>query len=122
MTTFQVGKISAKQTESVKKVMLPKGCQKRIIMVNRPGSRYFESAYFVLKSGLPRSVSERDMLREAELLVSGADENCRKAEMTDINVPSRTVKRFPSLTAWLTGAAVIGAVAGAISLIAALML
>ncbi|MFQ9147338.1 MAG: hypothetical protein ACLR5G_03345 [Eubacteriales bacterium] len=42
--------------------------------------------------------------------------------MTDINVPSRTVKRFPSLTAWLTGAAVIGAVAGAISLIAALML
>ena len=91
-------------------------------MVNRPGSRYFESAYFVLKSGLPRSVRERDMLREAELLVSGADENCRKAEMTDINVPSRTVKRFPSLTAWLTGAAVIGAVAGAISLIAALML
>ena len=70
MTTFQVGKISAKQTESVKKgdMMLPKGCQKRIIMVNRPGSRYFESAYFVLKSGLPRSVSERDMLREAELL------------------------------------------------------
>ena len=124
MTTFQVGKISAKQTESVKKgdMMLPKGCQKRIIMVNRPGSRYFESVYFVLKSGLPRSVSERDMLREAELLVSGADENCRKAEMTDINVPSRTVKRFPSLTAWLTGAAVIGAVAGAISLIAALML
>lgn len=91
-------------------------------MVNRPGSRYFESAYFVLKSGLPRSVSERDMLREAELLVSGADESCRKAELTEINARSRTVKRFPPMTTWLTGAAVIGAVAGAISLIAALML
>lgn len=91
-------------------------------MVNRPGSRYFESAYFVLKSGLPYSVSERDMLREAEKLVSGADESCRKAELTDVNVNSRNVKRIPPFTTWLAGAAVIGAVAGAVSLVAALML
>ena len=47
-----------------------KGCQKKIIMVKDTNSRYFESAYFVIKSGLPSSAKSADMLAEAHRLIA----------------------------------------------------
>ena len=46
-----------------------KGCQKRIIMVKDTGSKYFEGAYFVLRSELPQAVRESEMLTEAKHMV-----------------------------------------------------
>ena len=46
-----------------------KGCQRRIIMVKDTGSRYFDSAYFVIKSDLPSSCKDSDMLLEAHKLI-----------------------------------------------------
>lgn len=46
-----------------------KGCQRRIIMVKDTGSRYFDSAYFVIKSNLPPSAHDSDMLSEAHRMI-----------------------------------------------------
>ncbi len=47
-----------------------KGCQKKIIMVKDTNSRYFESAYFVIKSDLQPSAKNTDMLSEAHRLIA----------------------------------------------------
>ncbi len=47
-----------------------KGCQRRIIMVKDTGSRYFDSAYFVLRHDLPENSRESDMLAEAHRMIS----------------------------------------------------
>ena len=46
-----------------------KGCQRRIIMVKDTGSRYFDSAYFVIKSDVPPSCKDSDMLTEAHKMI-----------------------------------------------------
>jgi len=46
-----------------------KGCQRRIIMVKDTGSRYFEGAYFVLRSEIADSVRESEMISEAEQII-----------------------------------------------------
>ena len=46
-----------------------KGCQRRIIMVKDTGSRYFESAYFVLRQDLPKGSRESDMLAQAHRMI-----------------------------------------------------
>ncbi len=46
-----------------------KGCQRRIIMVKDTGSQYFDSAYFVIKSDLPQSCKDSDMLSEAHRMI-----------------------------------------------------
>ena len=46
-----------------------KGCQRRIIMVKDTGSQYFDSAYFVIKSDLPKSCKDSDMLSEAHRMI-----------------------------------------------------
>ncbi len=55
-----------------------KGCQRRIIMVKDTGSRYFDSAYFVIKSDIPPSCKDSDMLSEAHKMIdayTGAEQN-----------------------------------------------
>lgn len=47
-----------------------KGCQRRIIMVKDTGSRYFDSAYFVLRHDLPKDSRESDMLAEAHRMIN----------------------------------------------------
>ena len=47
-----------------------KGCSRRIIMVKDTGSRYFDSAYFVLKSDLPVTCRDSDMLSEARRMIA----------------------------------------------------
>ena len=46
-----------------------KGCQRRIIMVKDTGSPYFDSAYFVIKSEIPSSCRNSDMLAEAHKMI-----------------------------------------------------
>ncbi len=47
-----------------------KGCQRRIIMVKDTKSRYFDSAYFVIKSDIPPSCKDSDMLTEAHKMIA----------------------------------------------------
>ena len=46
-----------------------KGCQRRIIMVRETKSPYFDTAYFVLRSDLPSSAGEHDMMKEAYRMI-----------------------------------------------------
>ena len=64
-----------------------KGCQKKIIMVKDANSRYFESAYFVIKSDLTPSARENDMLAEAHRLIADYS-----SEIASQNSPSNNVQ------------------------------
>lgn len=46
-----------------------KGCQRRIILVKETNSKYFDSAYFVLRSDVPSSARDSDMLAEAHRMI-----------------------------------------------------
>ena len=48
-----------------------KGCQRRIIMVKDTGSKYFDTAYFVMRSDLDAKVNETDMINEAGRMIEG---------------------------------------------------
>ncbi len=50
-----------------------KGCQRRIIMVRDTGSKYFDSAYFVIKHDLPENPRESDMLAEAHRMIDACE-------------------------------------------------
>lgn len=50
-----------------------KGCQRKIIMVKDTGSRYFDSAYFVIKHDLPQGAHESDMLAEAHRMIDACE-------------------------------------------------
>lgn len=63
-----------------------KGCQKKIIMVKDANSRYFESAYFVIKSDLPPSAREDDMLAEAHRLIADYSSEIASQNSTSNNV------------------------------------
>lgn len=65
-----------------------KGCQRRIIMVKDTGSKYFDSAYFVIKHDLPKGSRESDMLAEAHRMIDACE----------VKEPS-TLKTVPNVTA-----------------------
>ena len=95
--------------------MLIKGCQRRMIMLRDPKSRYFDTVYFVLKADLPKSSRESDMLREAELiLMGGSSENAMPQK-------PKKVKNSDGVLAYFSGAATVGAAVGAIALAAHLI-
>ena len=98
--------------------MIVKGCCRKVIFVKDTGSKYIDSAYFILKSDLPHNVCDRDMLREAERLI-GSDAAPREASATDTAQPKKP--RCDGLIAFFSGAATVGAVAGAISIVAKLL-
>ena len=56
-----------------------KGCKRNIIMVKDTGSKYFDSAYFVLRNDLPPLSGENDMINEARRMIEGAGEGCLNA-------------------------------------------
>lgn len=93
--------------------MLIKGCSRKMITLS-PKSRYFETVYFVLKPGLPKT-SERDILREAELLIAG------ETGTTDEQAPKKR-RETDGVLAYFSGAATVGAAVGAIALAARLIL
>ena len=45
-----------------------RGCQKRVIYLKNTGSRHFEEAYFVIRSG--ESSSDKSMIDEANRIIS----------------------------------------------------
>lgn len=82
-----------------------KGCQKRVVVLNDTKSRYFDSAYFILKSDIPQNKCSRDILREAEALINSVDTKfIEKKEHSD------------GILAYFSGAATVCAAAGAIAL------
>lgn len=42
-----------------------KGCQRKIIHVKDPSSKYYDEAYFILKTGVGDDTAEGDMINEA---------------------------------------------------------
>ncbi|MBQ7160445.1 MAG: hypothetical protein IJR90_01920 [Clostridia bacterium] len=56
--------------------MILRGRQKKMIVLKRTGSPYFEEAYFILREGEGgASVSENDMAAEAERIISRMNAN-----------------------------------------------
>ena len=52
-----------------------KGAQKQMIVVRTGTSRYFDEAYFVLKSGLkPKREEQTDLLTEANRIIKESEE------------------------------------------------
>lgn len=107
-----------------------KGCQKRIIMVQNTGSQYFEAAYLILKNDLPVSCSERDMVNEAQNIVDSysVEQFISSQNETAFRVsPEKRRKdfskrhRYDSVVAFFSGAATVGFMAAAISIIANLL-
>ena len=60
-------------------MMIYKGCQKKMIKVKDPGSKYFEEAYFILKEDYYDDEPEiKDMLDEANRIISDRIESKKK--------------------------------------------
>lgn len=75
--------------------MTNKGTKKRIIWVQNANSRFFESAYFILRPGAAEMAGEDDMILEAERIVSEAQRNNFST--------GRKKRRRPFLGGLLTG-------------------
>lgn len=79
-----------------------KGCQREMIVLQTKESALFESAYFVLRRG--KNVAARgDMLQESNRIVSQGREYFQKRH--------KSRKIFPFLCGFLSGSALIGAIA-----------
>ncbi len=89
-----------------------KGCQKKVIFIKNPG-KYFDSAYFIVRHGLPPTVGEGEMLRAARQLADSA------AAPTAVYEPRRPARRRgEAIIAYLSGAATVTLIGGAIALAA----
>lgn len=84
-----------------------KGCQKKVIMVKDPCSRYFDTAYFVVKSDLPKSTKSSDMLTEAHRMIGAyTNELGDKGNRANNAPPPTPNKRGGS--AWIVAGAITG--------------
>lgn len=85
-----------------------KGCQKKILHITNPKSRYFEEAYFIFKRGGDlTSVSGDSIVKEASRL---ADEALRTVK------PHRARARRQGFLALLMGIATASIIFGAVML------
>ena len=93
-----------------------KGCQRRIIMVKDTGSPYFDSAYFVIKSGIPSSCRDSDMLTEAHKMI---ERYAKEEQKETIQQREASRKHRPSTAVWwgtLTACLIIFTLAAIIAL------
>ena len=59
--------------------MIYKGCQKKMIIIKNPGSRFFEEAYFILKEDQGEDERDmKDMVEEANRIISKNIQNKEK--------------------------------------------
>ncbi len=79
-----------------------KGINKNMVVVKNTGSRYFEEAHFIVKSGASVR-SERDLLREADRLVGAA--------LTREGKGSKPKKRLPVIISVILSF-ILGALSG----------
>ena len=92
--------VSEREEDSVMR-----GAQKQMIVLRTGGSRYFDEAYFVLKSGRrPRREEGRDMVREANRILDESENGGAEAR-----------RRGSRHRGFLTGV-LVGAPAGAVLL------
>ncbi len=49
-----------------------KGCQKRVIWVRNPESGWFDEVYFILSDNTDREISENNILKEANKIISSS--------------------------------------------------
>lgn len=99
--------------------MLVKGCQRRVVFVKYPGNRYFDSAYFIMKSDNNIKICENDMLKEAQSLIDSCsvEKAVRKKKRTVR--PSGAAGQFSGwLIPFISGAAITGIISGIIFFIA----
>ncbi len=83
-----------------------KGCKRNIIMVKETGSRYFDSAYFVLRCDLPNSSREADMVAEAQRMIAAYEPG--------IPAAMDTAKKRPRVSApWIAAASLSVLIVGA---------
>ena len=57
---------------------MPKGIQKRIIVIQTQQCSYFESAFFVLRNNIPQTTSDDAMLIEAQRIIAESDRSRKK--------------------------------------------
>ena len=86
---------------------MPKGIQKRIIVIQTKQCSYFESAFFILRNDLPQAANNDAMLIEAQRIIAESDRSRKKQN------PSKNLKNFVTATLTLIigifcGAATVG--------------
>ena len=86
---------------------MPKGIQKRILVIQTQQCSYFESAFFILRNDLPRSTNDDAMLIEAQRIIAESDRSKKKKN------PQKESNVFAAVTLALIigifcGAATIG--------------
>lgn len=59
---------------------MPKGIQKKIIVIQTQQCSYFESAFFVLRNDLPKAADDDAMLIEAQRIIAESDKSKKKAK------------------------------------------
>lgn len=86
---------------------MPKGIQKRIIVIQTQQCSYFESAFFILRNDLPQATNEDAMLIEAQRIIAESDRSRKKQNQ------AKSLKNFATATLTLIigifcGAATVG--------------
>ncbi len=59
---------------------MPKGIQKKIIVIQTQQCSYFESAFFVLRNDLPKATNDDAMLIEAQKIIAESDRAKKKSK------------------------------------------
>ena len=90
-----------------------KGIQKNMVWIKTPESRYFESAYFVMRSAQSNLPSDGDMLIEANRIIKNSDP---KSDRKASKQKGRRAKIYAFFCGFLSGSAAL-AISWLISLI-----
>jgi hypothetical protein len=86
---------------------VPKGIQKKIIVIQTQQCSYFESAFFVLRNDLPKATSDDAMLIEAQRIIAESDRSKKKPKQTK-NASSFAAATLSLIIGIFCGAATIG--------------
>lgn len=82
---------------------VPKGIQKRIIVIQTQPYSYFESAFFIIRNDLPQTTPDDAMLMEAQRIIAESDRSRKKKKQ----------KKSSTAFAAVTLALIIGIFSGA---------
>ena len=86
---------------------MPKGIQKRIIVIQTQQCSYFESAFFVLRNDIPQTTNDDAMLIEAQRIIAESDRS-RKKQNRPKTVKNLAAAGLTLIIGVLCGAATVG--------------
>ena len=86
---------------------MPKGIQKRIIVIQTQQCSYFESAFFVLRNDLPKTTTDDAMLIEAQKIIAESDRSRKKPKLQK-SAKSLAAATLALIIGIFCGAATIG--------------